>query len=88
MHIPPFPSVGFRCPVSEIDLLERLWQRIESCNKTHDLERKLELPGFKTDLGLSPDRHHHMPRASGGGRSVEKAPGRCAQAGCRGPRLC
>ena len=69
MHIPPFPSVGFRCPVSEIDLLERLWRWTESYNKTQDLARKLELLAFKTELGLSPDRHHHMPRASGGGRS-------------------
>lgn len=69
MQIPPFPSVGFRCPVCETDMLERLWRWIESCNKTQDLVRKLELPAFKTELGLSPDRHHHTPRASGGGRS-------------------
>lgn len=63
MQIPPFPSVGFRCPVSiETDMLERLWRWIESCNKTQDLVRKLELPAFKTGLGLSPDRHHHMPK--------------------------
>lgn len=69
MQIPSFPSVGFRCPVCETDMLERLWRRIESCNKTQDLVRKLELPAFKTELGLSPDRHHHTSRASGGGRS-------------------
>ena len=69
MQIPPFSSVGFRCPVCETDMLERLWRWTESYNKTQDLARKLELLAFKTELGLSPDRHHHMPRASGGGRS-------------------